>query len=253
MNSGDAATPPAVRSRRQSSVGQLENPPRRAFRARGSFVKRCDDCQLPASHCICRFRPRLGGAEAEPVAEFWLLMHPDEQYKPTNTGRLIADCLPGTRLFTWHRKVPPPGFVDLCQDPTYAPMLVFPAPPDRYEERLIERLPDTAAKPVFILLDGTWQQAGKMFRLTQYLRSLPVLSLSPGYRSQYRLRRSVHAGQLCTAEVAAELLQLAGADAAALQMHQYLSIFSEHYSAARNNHPVVEETEAMRALARTEG
>lgn len=176
-------------------------------------------------------------------------MHPDEQYKPTNTGRLIADCVPQTRIFTWHRKEPPAGFSELCQDPAYAPMVVFPAPPERYEERLIESPPTTSAKPVFILLDGTWQQAGKMFRLTQYLQSLPVLSLSPAYASGYRLRRSVHAGQLCTAEVAAELLQTVGAHSAARKMHSYLAVFSDHYSAARNNHPIREETEAMRFLA----
>lgn len=242
------------RSRRRHSQGQLENPPRRPFRARGSFVKRCDECRLPASHCICRFRPALdimGGDQTS--AEFWLLMHPDEQHKPTNTGRLIADCLPQTRIFTWHRKEPPAGFVELCEDPALMPMLVFPASPDRYEERLISKLPASNAKPVFILLDGTWQQAGKMFRLTQYLQALPVLSLSPDYRSRYRLRRPAHAGQLCTAEVAAELLQLVGADHAALKMHSYLTVFSEHYSAARNNHPLRHETEAMRALSEDGG
>lgn len=254
MSSSDAVDPnepgEAGRSRRKPSVGYLENAPRRPFRARGSFVKRCQECRLPASHCICRFRPALAEHGGLPNAEFWLLMHPDEQHKPTNTGRLIADCLPQTRVFIWHRKDPPAGFIEACEDPSYAPMLVFPAPPDRYEDRLIERPPESRAKPVFILLDGTWQQAGKMFRLTSYLQSLPVLSLSPDYHSQYRLRRSVHAGQLCTAEVAAELLQVIGADAAALQMHSYLTVFSEHYSAARNNHPLRHETEAMRALSR---
>ena len=175
-------------------------------------------------------------------------MHPDELHKPTNTGRLIADCVPQTRIFTWHRKEPPTGFVELCQNPSYAPMIVFPAPPDRYEERLLEYPIKTSAKPVFILLDGTWQQAGKMFRLTHYLQSLPVLSLSPDYASGYRLRRSVHAGQLCTAEVAAELLQVVGAGDAAREMHSYLTVFSEHYTAARNNHPIREESEAMRFL-----
>lgn len=246
-NESPALKPAAPeRSRRKPVVGQLQDPPRRAFRARGSFVKRCDDCRLPASHCICRFKPVL--SEPDQAAEFWLLMHPDEVHKPTNTGRLIADCMPGTRIFTWHRKEPPAGFVELCRDPAYAPMLVFPAPPDRYEERLLERPPETNAKPVFILLDGTWQQAGKMFRLTHYLQHLPVLSLSPDYRSQYRLRRSVHAGQLCTAEVAAELLDVVGATDAALRMHSYLTVFSDHYSAARNNHPVQHVSEAMRIL-----
>lgn len=256
----------AERSRSKPQVGYLENPPRRQFRARGSFVKRCGDCQLPDSHCICRFRPRLPGCSCangalescngacaccDSLPEFWLLMHPDEQYKPTNTGRLIGDCLPRTRVFTWHRKEAPAGFLELCRDPTYAPVIVFPAPPDRYEERLIETLPDTGGKTAFILLDGTWQQAGKMFRLTRYLESLPVLSLSPQNASNYRLRRAVHPGQLCTAEVAAELLAFAGAHHQARQMHSYFSVFSDHYTAARNNHALAGETEAMRFLAGT--
>lgn len=268
----------AQRSRSKPRVGRLENPPRREFRARGSFVQRCGGCQLPDSHCICRFRPRLRGCSCGDIAarasnegpvctacgsiaEFWLLMHPDEQYKPTNTGRLIRDCLPTTRVFTWHRKEPPPGFLELCQDPAYAPVIVFPAPPDRYEDRLIEALPqkleqgqhDTPLKTAFILLDGTWQQAGKMFRLTRYLESLPVLSLSPTFASRYRLRRAVHPGQLCTAEVAAELLAFAGADHAARQMHSYFTVFSDHYTAARNNRPVAGETEAMQFLTGASG
>jgi len=49
-----------------------------------------------------------------------------------------------------------------------------------------------------------------MFRKSPYLNHLPVLSLPPEQLSRYRLRRSTRDDHLCTSEVAALCLALAG-------------------------------------------
>ncbi len=60
-------------------------------------------------------------------------------------------------------------------------------------------------------------KARKMFRKSPYLDHLPVLSLQPEQLSRYRLRRSRREDHLCTSEVAALCLALAGEPHAAHQ------------------------------------
>ena len=109
--------------------------------------------------------------------------------------------------------------------------MVFPgeyAPP----ERVLQTLPEAAGagpRPLFVLLDATWPEARKMFRKSPYLDALPVLSLHPEQASNYRLRRSVPGHHLCTAEVAATCLDLAGEGGAAQGLSDWLDVFSAHY------------------------
>ncbi len=49
-----------------------------------------------------------------------------------------------------------------------------------------------------------------MFRRSLYLNHLPVLSLQPEQLSRYSLRRSTREDHLCSSEVAALCLALAG-------------------------------------------
>ena len=72
-----------------------------------------------------------------------------------------------------------------------------------------------------------------MFRKSPYLDSLPVLSLQPEQLSRYRLRRSKRDDHLCTAEVAALCLELAGDLCASEALNAYLDVFSQHYLAAK--------------------
>jgi DTW domain-containing protein YfiP len=43
---------------------------------------------------------------------------------------------------------------------------------------------ETDKRPLFILLDGTWAEARKMFGRSPYLDGLPVLSLQPNQISR---------------------------------------------------------------------
>ena len=56
------------------------------------------------------------------------------------------------------------------------------------------------------LLDATWQEAGKMFNKSPYLKNVPRTKIKPRQISQYQLRRNQPEGGLCTAECVVEIL-----------------------------------------------
>ena len=73
-----------------------------------------------------------------------------------------------------------------------------------------------------------------MFRKSPYLNHLPVLSLRPEQLSRYKLRRSQRQGHLCTSEVAALCMELAGQHHVAQTLEAYLDVFTHHYLQAKN-------------------
>lgn len=221
--------------------------PRREFKARGSFVLRCDGCRMPKDYCICQYR-----TEVASNAVFWVLMHTEEVNKPTNTARLIGDTLPETRVFPWFRMQPPEELLALLADPTYQPFIIFPDDQPDYLHRVVEFEParqgQESRRPAFILLDGTWRQARRMFRKSPWLDHLPVLPLRTSQKTDYRLRKPASEQHLCTAEVGIELLKLAGDTHAAGVLQQYFTVFNQGYGAARHQRPTEELTDAMQWL-----
>ena len=202
------------------------------FIARGSRVERCQNCLLTPRTCICDYR-----VSYEAKAQFYLLMHYKEAYKPTNTGRLIEDCLSDTQRFTWSRTEPDSSLISALQAPDIDPYIVFPEGPG-YEERMVDYQPKPGKRPVFILLDGTWRQARRMFRHSEYLQDLPVIQPQITRPSEYRLRKAAVEGQLCTAEVAAEMLYSADDRKGGDLLSAYFSIFNQHYRASRLSRPL---------------
>ncbi len=198
------------------------------FRARGSKAIRCAACRLVPSHCLCAWRPRV-----EAQSGVCLLMHDVEALKPSNTGWLIADLLAATSAFGWSRTAVDPALPALLAEPQWQPYLVFPGEYAAPERVVSEVQLAPGKRPLFVLLDATWTEARKMFRKSPYLDALPVLSFQPEQLSRYRLRRSTRGEHLCTAEVAALCLELAGDRRAAAALDAYLDVFSQHYLAAK--------------------
>ncbi|GHC16150.1 tRNA-uridine aminocarboxypropyltransferase [Aidingimonas halophila] len=232
----------------------ISQPPRREFKARGSFVERCTDCRLPQLNCLCSYR-----TSADSQARIWLLTHPLEHYKPTNTGRLIGDVLAETRVFTWYRTFPDEQLLALLDQPGFAPFIIFPDDHSDYADRIVGQDAVEDAKsagliPVFIILDGTWRQARRIFRRSSYLDRLPILPLETQKQTRYRLRKPASPSHLCTAEVAAELLRQNGDVDAADTLDDYFDTFNASYAASRAHHKLEQPTAAMaRLLARKAG
>jgi hypothetical protein len=199
----------------------------RTFRARGSKVIRCDACLLPQADCICAAKPTVFCRSA-----FCFLMYKGEAYKPSNTGRLIADVAPDNHAFLWQRTEFDPRLLALLQDARYAPVVVFPheyAEPQRRIYTPLAAQADTGKIPLFIMLDGTWREAKKMFK-SPYLADLPVLGIQPIGSSRYLMRDAAMAYQLCTAEVGIEVLKLAQEMEAAKALEDYFAVFCRNYA-----------------------
>lgn len=199
----------------------------RVFNARGSKVIRCDSCLLPQTDCICAAKP-------EPVARaaFCFIMYTGECYKPSNTGRLICEVAADNHAFVWDRTKPDASMLALLKNPKYAPVVVFPeqyAAPERCLSHAQALAAATADRiPLFVMLDGTWREAKKMFR-SPYLAELPVLGIHPEQASDYLLREAAHLHQLCTAEVAIAVLDMAQEPIAAQALTQYFQVFRQAY------------------------
>lgn len=192
----------------------------RPYLARGSGSVRCEGCRLAVACCCCAERPR-----ADSRSGFCLLMHADESMRPSNTGWLVADVVPDTHAFAWSRTEPDPRLLALLADPARRPFVVFPAD-DCEPGRVTGAVPpDPERRPLFVVFDGTWAEARKMFRKSPYLDRFPVLAISTGRTSRYRLRSGDVAGGLCTAEVAAECLSLAGEPQPAAAVDRWLDTF----------------------------
>ncbi|MBE3059508.1 DTW domain-containing protein, partial [Klebsiella pneumoniae] len=190
----------------------------------------CERCARPHRTCMCATTP-----PGQPASRFCRVMFDTEPMKPSNTGRLIADILPDTEAFQWSRTEPPQALLDLVAHPDYQPMVVFPASyagPDRQ----VLSAPPSGKPPLFIMLDGTWTEARKMFRKSPYLDALPIISVDLSRISAYHLREAHADGQYCTAEVAIALLDLAGDAPAAAALGEHFTRFRTRYLAGKTQH-----------------
>lgn len=201
----------------------------RPFLARGGRIQRCPGCLLLPSLCACDLRPELISAAA-----FCLIMYDSEPLKPSNTGRLIADVLPGsTHAFLWSRTEPDPALLALLDDPAYQPFLIFPDC-EKAPERVVSQASwDPAKRPLFVLLDGTWREARRMANKSPYLDRFPVLAVQPEQLSTYGMRVAAHDQHLCTAEVAACVLESSGFVAEGQALQRWFNLFSQRYLAGK--------------------
>ncbi|MEZ9232730.1 tRNA-uridine aminocarboxypropyltransferase [Vibrio amylolyticus] len=201
----------------------------RTFKARGAKVSRCEYCQVATKHCLCDYQPSVDTGVAA-----MLIVSGNEVFKPSNTGRLIADVVQETSVYQWNRTEPEQEMLDMLCDPNYFPMVVFPEEYVDDKSRLIEEsgslvnLPDSK-KPLLIFIDGSWREARKIFRRSEYLQSLPVFSIKPDSVSQYMMRKSDNEDHLSTAEVAAIVLEKVGEQEASRVLEMWFETFKESY------------------------
>ena len=217
------------------------------FMARGGSTRpRCEGCRLVLSHCLCARR-----CSVPTRAGVCLLMADVEPLKPTNTGWLVADVVPDTFAFGWARTEVDPALLALLADPRWQPVVVFPgeyASPGRAVVEDVAPAHATSARPLFVVLDATWNEARKMFRKSPYLDRFPVLSLRPEQVSNYILRRSRRDDHFCTSEVVALCMNLAGETRAAQVLEATLDVFTHHYVQARHQLPFDPDDTAHRRL-----
>jgi DTW domain-containing protein YfiP len=202
------------------------------YKSRGQRVIRCDLCRLAKPHCICSYSPKSSSN-----AGFLLLMYDTEVLKPSNTGKLIADVVPDTFAFLWSRTKENKEMLAILNDEQWQPYVVFPqqyAQPER--EVFCNEMPVHSGKrPLFIMLDGCWREAKKMFRKSPYLNKFPIAAFDPhlldeaANTSRYQIRVAEENYQFATAEVAARMLAMAEEPVNAKLLDQWFDMFSFQY------------------------
>ncbi|KGJ97062.1 tRNA-uridine aminocarboxypropyltransferase [Colwellia psychrerythraea] len=221
------------------------------YKARGQRVIRCELCQLAKQFCICELAPSK--EQVETTAGFLLLYYDTEVMKPSNTGKLIADLIPDTFAFLWSRTQDNPELLTVLNDEKWFPLVVFPQEYAGDEREVFTNkvtCPE-GKRPLFIMLDGSWREAKKMFRKSPYLDGFPMVSfdaktaiqaitgnyqgdnnnqLSPvGQDSRYTVRKTELEHQFSTAEVAARVLDMHGEVNNAHVLDLWFDVFNFQY------------------------
>lgn len=129
----------------------------------------------------------------------YLLTHQREVHRKTNTGVLVADVLKqNAEVVLWERTAPDQKLLEAIEGGNIA--LLFPS-----DESTSVTGP--VAFENFIILDGTWQEARKIYNQSPYLHKIPKLTIVAEKPSVYDLRRNQTNEGVCTAEVVVKLFK----------------------------------------------
>ncbi len=192
----------------------------------------CPDCGL-SFNCVCQCVPKLNID-----AHFALLMHENELSRDTNTGQWLLATIPSSSRHIWQRKSPCSELMKLLDDPSIMPYLLFPGEESITISEAKHVAQDTEQKrPLFLILDGTWQEAKKMLRKSAWLQTLPLVHITPNQSSVYQLRRNQSDGHLCTLEVGAEVIRELGEVEQAHRLMQFFTHYMRVFQADKSGHP----------------
>lgn len=162
---------------------------------RDNAERRCEQCKMHASLCVCDLIPKLSTR-----TRLVLVIHRSEDRKPTNTGRLAAACLTNSAVVVrGHEGDAEP--LPIAEGSRV--LLLFPAP---------DAIPLRELGPVgpvtLVVPDGNWRQASKVRKRVAGLADATCVTLPAGEPSAYRLRAEAHAHGLATLEAIARALEI---------------------------------------------
>ena len=136
------------------------------------------------------------------MMHIFLLTHSRELNKDTNTGSLVVNALGAAcTIIVWDRVSPDLELLHRIENESV--VLLYPCA----EGEVV------SANEHFdscIIIDGTWQEAQKIYNKSPYLKKLRKLNITHTKESIYTLRRNQKEMGLCTAECAAEVLKMKG-------------------------------------------
>lgn len=194
------------------------------------LYKTCEHCGVPVINCICDKVKKVNTK-----AEIWILSSRKEVTRPTNTARLIKLVnVESTKIFIWERTVHPDRLIELIKKGDFEVYLLFPADKENeYRKKCFEK---TNKKVAFIIIDGTWKEARKIFNRSSYLKDIPLLTLNIEKESQFKLRRGTLDGGICTIEAAIKVLELNDEYSSARELEEAFELFQRSYKAGASGH-----------------
>jgi DTW domain-containing protein YfiP len=153
---------------------------------------RCRRCRMLGGLCVCALMPSPRLATRTRLV---LVIHRFEDRKPTNTGRLAAECLENS--------------VVVVRGHESQPLLLFP---HEGATPLAEARIDRDRPVTLVVPDGNWRQASKVRQRVPGLSELTCVRLPVGERSIYRLRAEAHEAGLSTIEAIGRAMGLLEGD-----------------------------------------
>ncbi|WP_162045356.1 tRNA-uridine aminocarboxypropyltransferase [Vibrio taketomensis] len=190
----------------------------------------CAGCGLH-HQCVCHLLPHF-----DIPAHIALLMHENELTRDTNTGQWLIKAIASTSQHVWQRKAPCPKLMALINSQQYQPYLLFPSEESVTIEQAKTATQAEQKRPLLIILDGTWQEAGKMLRKSAWLAELPHVHIQPNEQSDYQLRRNQQQGHLCTLEVGTEIVKELGLIEPARQLSDFFHYYMRAFKADKSGH-----------------
>ncbi|MGR2664544.1 tRNA-uridine aminocarboxypropyltransferase [Vibrio campbellii] len=190
----------------------------------------CPHCGFQFN-CICSLLPKLSSEHS-----LMLLMHPNELTRDTNTGKLLAQCQLNVSQVVWDRKTPPAELLETLANPSLLPVLLFPSEESLALEQVQQQSTEQGRQPLYIIVDATWQEARKMINKSRWLEGIAMMGLATQADSQYQLRRNQQEGNLCTFEVAAQLLEQLGEKQNQKQMLNFFEQYLPRFQAEKSGH-----------------
>lgn len=182
---------------------------------------RCDRCVLHEELCICDLIPNL-----ETRTRVVLLIHAQEIWKPSNTGRLANLCLPNSEIRLRGTPDGAPLSLDGLVDDTHETWLLTLS--ERSEE-ITPEMVSALTKPVRLLVpDGTWTQASRLgSKLARQLPEARHVKLKATKPSEYRLRSEHHPDGMATFEAIARCLGFLEGTAVQESMEQIFRVMTD--------------------------
>ncbi|WP_260262011.1 tRNA-uridine aminocarboxypropyltransferase [Vibrio intestinalis] len=190
----------------------------------------CAGCGL-RFQCVCDSLPHVNIE-----AHLALLMHENELRRETNTGQWLLKSIPSTSKHIWQRTQPCEALLAMMANEQYQPYLLFPNEHSLPLPQVTQAATQLGKQPLFIVLDGTWQEAKKMLNKSPWLQALQCVHLAPSEESQYQLRRNQQQGHLCTFEVGSTIVEELGHVEQAKQLNQFFTHYMAAFKADKSGH-----------------
>ncbi len=139
----------------------------------------CWRCRRPVPVCYCAAITPI-----ETRTRVAILQHPRESDVPINTARIAALSLSRSSLHVGLDFRSDGVLQAAITDPSAPAILLYPGAAAK------DLAGDPPPGPVtLVVVDGTWWQASKLFKLNPFLAELPRYALRPSEPSRYRIRR----------------------------------------------------------------
>jgi len=163
----------------------------------------CSECERPESVCLCEYIPN---PRIKSRIKIILLQHPNEEKRQIRTGRLLQLALhPSSCQVIRSRKFP--GQDEYLEEILKSASTVLLYPGNNSRELRENSVGDTNIETVLIL-DGTWDQAKKMYQRNPSLQQIKKIKLNLSTISEYSVRTQPNESCLSTLESAAHTIAI---------------------------------------------